>query len=38
VDSLFGSGGQDWFFARLSGGNKDKLVDRKSNELIENLI
>jgi predicted outer membrane repeat protein len=34
VDTLFGEGDTDWFFARLSGTNQDKVKDWVSGEVI----
>jgi hypothetical protein len=28
INTLFGEGGTDWFFAMLSGLNKDKVKDQ----------
>jgi hypothetical protein len=33
IDTLFGEGGTDWFFALLSGPNKDVVSDKAAGEL-----
>jgi CSLREA domain-containing protein len=37
IDTLFGEGGSDWFFALLSGTNQDKVKDRAAGELVTAL-
>lgn len=37
VDLLTGAGGRDWFFARLSGGVKDRISGKGSGESIDPL-
>jgi Ca2+-binding RTX toxin-like protein len=37
IDTLFGEGDNDWFFARLSGTNQDKVKDRVSGEVVTGL-
>jgi Ca2+-binding RTX toxin-like protein len=37
-DMLTGSAGQDWFFARSQGPNRDKLTDRKGDEILDELV
>ncbi len=37
VDTLFGEGGTDWFFALLSGTNKDKVKGLARGELVAGL-
>jgi autotransporter-associated beta strand protein len=36
-DRLSGGSGRDWFFANLVGGIRDRLFDRQSSELIDEL-
>jgi Ca2+-binding RTX toxin-like protein len=36
-DTLFGEGGTDWFFALLSGTNKDTVKDKAPGELVTEL-
>ena len=38
IDAIVGFSGQDWFFAKTSGKQKDTLAGRRSNELIESLL
>jgi hypothetical protein len=37
IDTLFGEGGSDWFFAKLSGLNQDKVKDQTAGEIITSL-
>jgi hypothetical protein len=37
-DELEGDDGRDWFFARLTGSDKDKIEDKKSNELVDQIF
>jgi Ca2+-binding RTX toxin-like protein len=37
VDSLYGEGGSDWFFARTKGPKKDKVFDQVSGEVVTGL-
>jgi len=37
-DELKGDGGRDWYFAKLSGVDKDKIKDKKSNELVDLIL
>jgi Ca2+-binding RTX toxin-like protein len=37
IDTLFGEGDNDWFFALLSGTNQDKVKDRVSGEVVTAL-
>jgi Ca2+-binding RTX toxin-like protein len=37
IDKLFGEGGMDWFFSRLSGPNKDKVTDQIIGEIVNPL-
>jgi hypothetical protein len=34
MDTLTGGLGTDWFFAKLTGGNKDKVVGQVNGEII----
>jgi uncharacterized repeat protein (TIGR01451 family) len=38
VDVLVGAGGQDWFFAKLSGSHADSVQDEQADETVESLI
>jgi hypothetical protein len=38
IDTLFGEGGSDWFFALLSGTNQDQVKDRASGEVVTGLL
>jgi hypothetical protein len=33
-DTLFGEDGSDWFFAKLSGSNQDKVKDQSGSEIV----
>jgi hypothetical protein len=37
IDTLFGEGALDWFFAKQSGSNKDKIKDQSSGEVVTGL-
>jgi Ca2+-binding RTX toxin-like protein len=37
IDTLFGEGGSDWFFALLSGTNKDVVKDQATGEVVTGL-
>ena len=37
IDTLFGEGGLDWFFAKLSGSYKDEVKDKATGEVITGL-
>ena len=37
TDSLFGEAGLDWFFARKTGKNKDKVNDLSTGEVVTAL-
>jgi Ca2+-binding RTX toxin-like protein len=37
IDTLFGEGGADWFFALLSGTNKDTVKDQATGEMVTGL-
>jgi Ca2+-binding RTX toxin-like protein len=37
LDTLFGEGGSDWFFAKLSGLNKDTVKDQTTGEVVTAL-
>jgi hypothetical protein len=37
IDTLFGEGGNDWFFALLSGTNKDVIKDQAKGEVVTGL-
>jgi Ca2+-binding RTX toxin-like protein len=37
IDTLYGEGGSDWFFALLSGTNKDTVKDQTLGEIITSL-
>jgi CSLREA domain-containing protein len=37
IDVLFGNAGGDWFFARTSGRSRDRVIDRKSGEVLTSL-
>jgi hypothetical protein len=34
IDVLYGNSGMDWFFAQVSGTNKDQVKDKTSGEVI----
>jgi hypothetical protein len=36
-DLLFGGAGRDWFFAKTLGPNRDRIVGRTPDELVEEL-
>jgi hypothetical protein len=37
IDTLFGEGGTDWFFALLGGLNQDKVKDQTAGEVVTGL-
>jgi hypothetical protein len=37
IDALFGEGGSDWFFAKLSGTNRDTVKDQTAGEVVTGL-
>jgi hypothetical protein len=37
IDTMFGEGGMDWFFAMQSGSNKDQVKDKATGEVITGL-
>jgi hypothetical protein len=37
IDLLYGNSGVDWFFAQVSGTNKDQVKDKTSGKVITGL-